>query len=624
MTPAPSHGKTLLAGVALAAVFCGVNLALQGRTHLSVFEAIAPLAVWSLAVCGIGALRALLALRAHREKQDRMRDSDAAQTSALFAPGETDPFSAARTAAVVERQVLPAAALLIAVALGIAAWRLFRMDQTLVTTPQQPLLAGAFLLGEALALFLFSRYLIGLARATEARTARAPGIALGLFALAALVGAGVALAAHLGWTTPDRIGQRVLAALAALLAVEHAALFLIALYLPAARRPCPIESRLGASLTDPAAWTRDVAASLDYQFGIHAGHGALLRFFRRALLPLIALQLLLIHVLSCFVFLGPGEEGILERWGRPVATGGHLASGFHLKAPWPVETVRRLPARRALWVYVGFQPQSHVERPDTIQWTVPHYRDEDVFVTAARRDARAGGTPASVNLVSVNLPVEYRITNLMDHAYRHRDPAALLRDIAYRALTRALARRDLLELLGADRLAAGAALRAEIQQEADRLGLGVEIQYVGLQGIHPPILVAEAFQSVVAAIEEKEAFVLGARAYAASVGPRTDAEVERRQRDAEANRVALRERADAEAELFNSLREAQQTAPAILRQDLALTAQAAALAHRSLTVLAQRGAHRTLYFDLKQSAYPDLYELFPPSAGQAPHAPGEN
>ena len=607
--------KTLIAAALLAATFAGVNALLAERTHLLHLGALAPFAAWSAVLAAVAATHARLARRAREEKQDQARAADSSAPGALFSAADTPPFSAGRSLEQLDRFVFPALALLLAAGLGAWAWRLLAADFSLAAPPGNPLPTAAFLLGEAFALFLFSRYLIGLARAPGAAAARAPGIALGLFALAAVAGALAAIAAHLEWVAVDRLLARALAALVALLAADQGFLFCVSLYVSHRRRAAPVESRIGAWLTDPAAWTRDLAASLDYQFGVQAGHGAMMRFLRRALLPLLAAQALLLYALSCFVFIGPEEEGVRERWGRPLADHWRLTSGFHLKAPWPFETVQRLPARRILQVQAGFAPHADEQRPELVLWTVPHYREEDVFVTATRATSGDPGDAASVSLVSVNIPIEYRITNLLAHAYRHSEPATLLRDLAYRALTRALAQRDLLDLLGADRLAVSDEIRAELQRESDAVGLGVEIVFVGLQGIHPPVLVAEAFQSVVGALEQKEATILGARAYAASVGPRTDAEAERRRLDAGADRVALRERAAAEAVLFERLRGAQDAAPDVLRQDLQLTALTESLAGRNFTLLAHRGARRVLYFNLEKPAFPELYELAPLSSG---------
>ena len=66
-------------------------------------------------------------------------------------------------------------------------------------------------------------------------------------------------------------------------------------------------------------------------------------------------------------------------------------------------------------------------------------------------------------------------------------------------------------LLGAGRAGAKRILTLRIQQAADNAELGVEIMFLGLQGIHPPPKVAAAYQKVVGAIQKKQALILGAQ-----------------------------------------------------------------------------------------------------------------
>jgi membrane protease subunit HflK len=101
----------------------------------------------------------------------------------------------------------------------------------------------------------------------------------------------------------------------------------------------------------------------------------------------------------------------------------------------------------------------------------------------------------------------------------------MLKSICYRELTRFAAsarievddeyktRIDLQQsLLGAGREGAKRILTGRIQQAADEAGLGVEIMFLGLQGIHPPPEVASAYQKVVGAVQKKQALILDAQA----------------------------------------------------------------------------------------------------------------
>jgi regulator of protease activity HflC (stomatin/prohibitin superfamily) len=101
----------------------------------------------------------------------------------------------------------------------------------------------------------------------------------------------------------------------------------------------------------------------------------------------------------------------------------------------------------------------------------------------------------------------------------------MLKSICYRELTRFAAsarievddkdenRADMQQsLLGAGREGAKRILTHRIQQAADKAGLGVEIMFLGLQGIHPPPTVASAYQQVVGAVQKKQALILNAQA----------------------------------------------------------------------------------------------------------------
>ncbi|MBA7696252.1 hypothetical protein ES703_104895 [subsurface metagenome] len=67
-------------------------------------------------------------------------------------------------------------------------------------------------------------------------------------------------------------------------------------------------------------------------------------------------------------------------------------------------------------------------------------------------------------------------------------------------------------LLGAGRSEAKNILTRQIQSAADEAGLGVEIVFLGLQGIHPPPEVAADYQAVVGAVQKKQALIFEAQA----------------------------------------------------------------------------------------------------------------
>ena len=122
-------------------------------------------------------------------------------------------------------------------------------------------------------------------------------------------------------------------------------------------------------------------------------------------------------------------------------------------------------------------------------------------------------------MLKANVPVQFRVKDLYAFLYNHNNPQKLLEDICYRELARFAAGASIevddeaalaTSLLGAGRAQAKQVLTQNIQAAADKAGLGVEIVFVGLQGIHPPTQVAADYEKVVGAIQTKQAIILHA------------------------------------------------------------------------------------------------------------------
>src|SRR5262249_45250565 len=118
----------------------------------------------------------------------------------------------------------------------------------------------------------------------------------------------------------------------------------------------------------------------------------------------------------------------------------------------------------------------------------------------------------------------------------------LLERVATREIIHYLVGVDLFEIMSSGRGQAAAKLKENIQKQADFLKLGVQIVFVGLQDIHPPLKVARKFEDVNSAGQEVEAELHAARGYAEKVRAQSRADAEAKIREAEAyatNRVAI-------------------------------------------------------------------------------------
>ena len=116
------------------------------------------------------------------------------------------------------------------------------------------------------------------------------------------------------------------------------------------------ESRLVGLLGQPEGLITTAAQALDYQFGFKVSETWFYRFFEKALGWLMLLQLAALLLSTCVVFIEAGEQGLLERFGKPVVGRTLLGPGAHLKWPWPIDHVYRFRTEQIQSFNVGSTP----------------------------------------------------------------------------------------------------------------------------------------------------------------------------------------------------------------------------------------------------------------------------
>jgi regulator of protease activity HflC (stomatin/prohibitin superfamily) len=483
---------------------------------------------------GLGLFAALLSYcqmslegREQVEKLELDELSKSRGAASLFAAAGADTFPARRSREQFERYFVPALTtllLLIQLAAAYFPWRHFSAASG-VDPARAPLALALFgLMG--LILFILGKYSSGLARLQKQRLLRPGASYLMLSAYACWTAAATLAAVYFNFPKVDFYVGRVLCVVVGLIALETLAGLVLEIYrvrLKGKEARLLYESRLVGLLGQPEALITTAAHALDYQFGFKVSETWFYRFLEKAFAWMVLAQLGILVLSSCIAVIPPGEEALLERWGRPVNGRGVIGPGLHFKMPWPVDQVYRYPTERIQSFIVGAEP----ETLQTIQWTVPHAKEEN-FLVANRAGSlaadtnnpagatnQAGGHPAPpVSLLSVSIPVQFQITNLTNWAYKNRDPNVLLATLSRRIVARFLAGAEMTNLMSAGRGAAADALRQSIQKESDALDLGVKIIFVGLEDIHPPVKVAGEYEKVISERESREVKILEAEAHA--------------------------------------------------------------------------------------------------------------
>lgn len=569
---------------------------------------------------GLGALVAFVSWFQMRlelnEQLERIELEEMARArggTALFETTEAELFPAARARQQFEKWFVPIFTVVLLALQGGGAFLVWRALARLPAPPpmRQEMLALSLFGLFALVLFLLGRFSATLARLEDHRLLR-PGanwLLLGAY-LCLLTALGIA-GVRTEFPRADLYLARGLCVVLALCALETLLGLVLEIYRPRVKgqiaRPL-YENRLVGVLAQPETLVTTAAQALDYQFGFKVSETWFYRFFERALGWLLLLQAGVLLLSSCFVVIEPGEEALLERFGRLVSGREVLEPGLHFKWPWPVDRVHRVRTAEIHTLHIGFAPEehgaSHAEET-TIVWTLPHGKEEN-FMVANRETPRAEVAAAEtrkvppVSLVTVNIPVQYRIRSLRDWAYRHEDADALLQQLATREIVRYLVSADLNEIMSRGRSEAANTLREHIQRAADRFQLGVEILFVGLQGIHPPVKVAPDYEKVVGARHKKEAKILEARAHEIRTNTLAGAHSFALTHRAEAERLQVEQTALARAAAFTNQLPAFAAAPSVYQQRAYARMFAAATAPARKYVLLTTNTQDVITYDLQQ------------------------
>jgi membrane protease subunit HflK len=379
------------------------------------------------------------------------------------------------------------------------------------------------------------------------------------------------------------------------------------------------ESRLIGLLGQPGGLFKTAAHALDYQFGFKVSDTWFYKFLEQALARLVLLWLAILWLSTAFVFIEPGEQGLLERFGLPVEGRGVLEPGLSFKFPWPIDAVHRYATREVQTFNVGFTPDPEKEKDRTLLWTRPHYKEE-VHMLVASRDSGTFTTEGDdaqrvpVNLLIASIPVQYVVADVRAWAYNHADGAQLLERLANREVVRYLASVDMDEIMSYGRLTAATELTSRIQAKADEHKLGVKVTFVGLQDIHPPMgsreePVAASYEKVIGAIAEKEARILQAQGFYAETLPKAGAEAAKKVDDAKAEAVRKVEVARGQADQFKNQLIAFKAAPNVFQARTKNETISRALAPTRKYLVLSTNAHDVITLNLEQKLRDDLESL---------------
>jgi modulator of FtsH protease HflK len=558
------------------------------------------------------------------ERLEKLEIDELARTkggSNLFEAKDSEVFPARRAREQFEKFFVPGFGVLLLLLEAGGAWLLWRWigSTTNVMAPDRAMPALSLFAIFALLLFLIGRFSVTMARLENHRLLRPGASFLLLGAYICFVTAAAIAGVKTELPRLDFYVAKVLCVLLALMAAEILITLLLEIYRPRVKGKISrlvYDSRIVGILAQPESLFTTAAQTIDYQFGFNVSETWFFQLLKRNLLLLLLAQLAVLLLSTCVVFVDAGEQAVLERFGKPVA-GGVLMPGAHFKLPWPADRIYYYRTEQIQTFDVGYTPDAQSESANIILWSVAHTKEEN-FLVANREAVTITNETADTNdllkappvsLITVSIPVQFQINDVMAWAYHNADPAGLLQDLATRAVVHYLAGVDLNSVMSQARLEAAQTLRDQIQSAADARQLGVKILFVGLQDIHPPVKVAGDYEKVVGAEQTKLAAILNAKADAIQTNALAGALAFTTTNVAEATRQGLEVSALARAALFTNQIPAFAAAPSVYRQRAYFQTFVGATANARKYILLVTNTQDVVIFDLEDKIREDLLNL---------------
>lgn len=269
----------------------------------------------------------------------------------------------------------------------------------------------------------------------------------------------------------------------------------------------------------------------------------------------------------------PDEQGVVLTFGRYTGT---MQPGFHMKWPWPIQTVEKPQVAEVKRIEIGFR--STVSADETNYETfldTPSLRQESQMLTGDE------------NVVDCSMAVQFRIKNPLDFLFNFRpgEAESTLRAVGEAALRQAVGDHPIDDVLTVGKVEVQNEIRDKIQELADAYEMGVTIVAVQLQDVQPPADVAPAFRDVATAREEREKIINEAQAYSREQIPKAEGEAVRIRQVAEGYKEARVAEAQGEMARFTSIAKQYDAAPEITRTRLHLEAAANLLSKMKVTVI---------------------------------------
>jgi uncharacterized membrane protein YraQ (UPF0718 family)/regulator of protease activity HflC (stomatin/prohibitin superfamily) len=195
-----------------------------------------------------------------------------------------------------------------------------------------------------------------------------------------------------------------------------------------------------------------------------------IRHVRRLGIVLAVATLLVISIPAVTLRVGPGQQGIIMRFGEVLRE--DLEPGLYVHFPWPIDSARLIDTTEVRGMYIGKSTQEYLTSDE--------------------------------NIIALTSIIQYRVNDPYAFEFGGEKNVELLSDLASRILVQEILSRPIDEIYTTQRSALEAAYRAKLAKDIAALGQGFELVEARLEHVHAPDAVHNAFRDVSSALEDRQ------------------------------------------------------------------------------------------------------------------------
>jgi len=298
---------------------------------------------------------------------------------------------------------------------------------------------------------------------------------------------------------------------------------------------------------------------------------------RIPIIPIVIVVVLLIALQTTFYTIEPEEVGVVLRFGKVARI---AEPGLHLRLPFRIENVYKVPVQRQLKEEFGFRTVVSGQRTQ--------------YARDGRTLAESLMLTGDLNIADVEWIVQYKVVDPVAFLFQVRDAQQTFRDISEAVMRSVIGDRSVDEALTAGRQEVEDDAVTMLQELCRSYRLGVDVQLIALQDVNPPDPVKPSFNEVNQAEQERETLINQAQAELNREIPRAEGEAKATIEAARGYGIDRVNRSEGEADRFSALLAEYRKAPEITRRRLYLETMAEVLPKVGKTVIVDESVRGVL------------------------------